>query len=242
MIGCIIQARTGSKRLPKKIFYKIDKNLTVLEFLINQINSCKKINKTIIATTKLKKDDVIEKFCKKAKIEIFRGDENDVLDRYYSCAIENNFDIIIRITSDCPLIDPKIIDKMIIIFKKTKIDYFSNTLEKSFPKGMDVEIFTIDALKKSWLEAKLNSDREHVTKFIRRRRKFKKMSFKNSQDDSKVRITVDYIQDVYMLRELIKKIKERPVLLKHIIQKIDEFPKIKKINSKNQLKPKDVII
>ena len=113
MVDCIIQARMGSSRLPGKVMMKIDSKNSVLDLIINQLKYSKFLENIIIATTSKTEDDVIEKFCLKNSLRCFRGSEKDVLDRYYQCAKKFNLKHIIRITADCPLIDPEIVDKVI---------------------------------------------------------------------------------------------------------------------------------
>ena len=122
MIGCIIQARTGSTRLPWKVMQKIDNNSTVLDYVINQVKSSKRIKKIIVATTNLTEDDVICEYLASQKIEFFRGSSEDVLDRYYQCAKKFTIDNIVRITADNPLIDPDIIDLVIDDYKNKILD------------------------------------------------------------------------------------------------------------------------
>ena len=173
MIGCIIQARVGSKRLPKKILKNLDKKYNVLEYVINQLKFSKKIEKIIIATTLSKQDKIIVNFAKNYNYEYFRGSENDVLDRFYQCAKKFNLDVIVRITSDCPLIDPKIVDQVIKKFMSTNNDYVTNTFPRTFPKGLDVEIFDFTVLTHMWKNAILPSEREHVTQFLYNNKHFK---------------------------------------------------------------------
>ena len=141
MIGCIIQARIGSTRLPGKTLMKLNEHFSTLDFVINQLSFSKLIEKTIIATTTLEQDDVIEKYCRKLNIPCFRGNSDDVLDRYYKCANFFKINHILRITSDCPLIDPEIVDKIIMKYQSGNYDYFTNTLTRTFPVGTDAEIF-----------------------------------------------------------------------------------------------------
>ena len=133
MIGCIIQARTGSTRLPGKIMQKIDSVDLVINYVINQVKCSKKIEKIIVATTDLIEDNKICENLSLQKIEFFRGSSEDVLDRYYQCAKKFSIDNIVRITSDNPLIDPNIIDLVINEYKNNKCDYASNTLHRTFP-------------------------------------------------------------------------------------------------------------
>lgn len=230
MIGCIVQARLGSTRLPKKVLLNIDEKNSTLSYVINQLKNCKKIDKIIVATTNLKEDDDIEKAVKKLDIECFRGSEKDVLDRYYNCAKQFRFDIVVRITADCPLIDPEIVDQVIENFDPYIEDYISNTLENSFPKGLDVEVFTFLALERAWRESKLPSEREHVTQFIRNNNGFRIKNFKNKEDISNLRWTLDRKEDLEFIRQIIKKIRKRPITMKEVISILEQEPYLSKIN------------
>ena len=231
MIGCIIQARTGSTRLPGKTMMPIDENDTVLSFGIKQVQSSKLIEKIVIATTDLSEDDLIFDYVKKLNVSCFRGKSKDVLDRYYQCAKKFNFSTIVRITSDCPLIDPKIIDSVISDFLKNQFDYLSNVHPvTTFPDGTDVEVFSFRSLEKSWEEAKKPSEREHVTPYLYTTNFFKIGTFKNSEDLSHLRWTVDYKKDLDLICEIIKKITIRPILMNHILDLFLKYPKLKKLN------------
>ena len=229
MICCIIQARTGSIRLPKKVLEKIDSNLTVLDYVINQVKYSKKIEKIVVATTNLIEDDLICKYSNLQKIECFRGSSEDVLDRFYHCAKKYSAKIIVRITADNPLIDPNIIDR--IIEKYEKCDFITNTLERTFPYGTEVEVFSFSSLEKAWKIAKKPSEREHVTPFIRdSRNKFILKNFKNEKNISQLRYTIDKKEDLQLVKEIIKNISIRPILLQDIINLQKEKPKIFEIN------------
>lgn len=201
---CIIQARMGATRLPDKVLLKVNK-MTLLEYEIKRVQQAKKINKIVIATTTERRDSRIEKICKKIKIDCFRGSEDDVLDRYYQCSLKYpRYNNIIRITGDCPLIDPVIIDQVIGFFEKNNFDYASNVLKETFPDGMDTEIFTKGALTVSAKKAKLTSEREHVTQYIIKNKRFKKGNFSAEHDWSHFRLTVDNPEDFKVINFLIK--------------------------------------
>lgn len=205
MYDIIIQARMGSKRLPGKSLMKY-KNTTPLEVLVNRVKNIKNIKNIIIATTKLKKDDIFTKYSKKLKIKLFRGSNNNVLDRYYSAAKFYKSKRIIRLTSDCPFIDVSTIIKMMKIYDSNKFDYISNTypLPTTFPDGSDIEIFNFKSLKKNKLEAYLPSDKEHVTKYFWQSKKFKCFRIENKIDLSKYRYTIDIYEDYELFKSLIK--------------------------------------
>ena len=229
MICCIIQARTGSARLPKKVIQKIDNNLTVLDYVIGQVKYSQKIEKIIVATTDLIEDDLICKYANLQKIECFRGSSEDVLDRFYQCAKKYSAKTIVRITADNPLIDPNIIDK--IINEYNKCDFITNTLERTFPYGTEVEVFSFVSLKKAWENAKKPSEREHVTPFIRNpKNKFVLKNIKNQKNISNFRYTVDKLEDLQLVKEIIKNISTRPIFLQDIIKLNKDKPDIFEIN------------
>ena len=234
MIGCVIQARMSSTRLPGKILEKIDEKNHVLKFLINQLENTKLLDKIIIATTTNEKDNIIEEFAKQNKLEFFRGEENDVLNRYFETAKKFSLDVIVRITSDNPLIDPELIDKGIEIFNSKKLDVVTTNQTNTFPYGVVFEIFSFKALEEIEKKASSSSDREHVTQFFySNKQKFKIYNLTSKIDASYIRCSIDTSNDLIFIRELIKKIQKRPILLDDIISAITESPKLLDINNKN---------
>ena len=147
-ITCIIQARTNSSRLPKKALKKIN-GMPSICYVIDRVKKSKKIKKIILATTNNKEDSILLKIAKEKNILGFAGSENDVLERFYQTAITHNADPIIRITGDCPLVDPVLVDECITRFKETKVDYCANTSPPTFPDGLDIEVIKFSALKKA---------------------------------------------------------------------------------------------
>ena len=235
MIAGIIQARMNSSRLPGKIMLKAC-GKTMLELMIERIQRSKKLDKVIIATTTNPKDDTIEEFCIDKKIEYFRGSEEDVLSRYKHTADKFGSDIIVRICSDCPLIDPKIIDETISVYLSNKYD-FVNTLSpnpRSFPDGMGIEVFSHSILNEAFQKAKKLSEREHVTFFMwMQPEKFAVHRLDCKQDFSKYRLNLDYVEDY----NLIKSIFENLYTLNHqftmedIINWLNDNPEILKLNA-----------
>ncbi len=232
MIGCIVQARMGSSRLPKKTLMKIDNEHSVLNFVINQLSFSKLIDKIIIATTNLAEDDVIENFVNNLEIDVFRGNSNDVLDRYFQCAKKFSIDIIVRITADNPLIDPMIIDDLIKKFTTNSYDCLTNAYVRTFPYGTEVEIFSFKSLKKSWNNATKPSEREHVTPFFYNNpQSFKIHHEKNSKNISNLRWTIDRENDLLLVKSIISKIKKRPILMNDILNLFSKDPELFKINT-----------
>jgi|TARA_B110000495_G_C23035324_1_gene618097 spore coat polysaccharide biosynthesis protein SpsF len=233
MIGCIVQARMGSSRLPGKVLLDID-NKPVLSYLIGQLKFSKKIEKIVIATTNLSEDDKIVNVAKNNEISYFRGNDSNVLDRFYNCAKKFSFDVIIRITADCPLIDPEIIDKIVNQYENGNYDYVSNTIKRTFPFGTEVEVFSLIALEFAWKNAKSKLDKEHVTPFIRRDTKNRNMNFKNEENLSHLRYTLDYPEDLDVISKIILKLKKRPILLIDILNLIKKEPNV--ISSNKNIK------
>lgn len=242
MINIIVQARMGSTRLPGKIMMKV-KDKPLLSYLVKQISHSIKYDNLIIATTNLESDEEIVNFCNLNNIEIFRGSENDVLDRYYKCAKKYDSDIIVRITSDCPLIDPTLIDECISEFQKNHFDYFSNINKKinekwiydlsGYPLGFGVEVFTFNTLKTTWENAKNNFDREHVTQFILDNpRLFHIGNMENAYDYSNLRLAVDYQVDFDLIKIIIENFPENEVFsIKKIINFFKKNPSYIQLNS-----------
>ena len=167
-VTAIIQARTGSQRLPKKVLKKIA-NISLIEWVIKRVKKSKKINSIVLATTKFKKDNILEKIALKNKIQIFRGDSQDVLKRFYEAANLKKADTIIRICGDNPFIDPEQIDILVKKFKTKKFDYacnHQNKLNSNYADGFGAEIFTFKLLKKMNTIVRKKAQREHVTKYI----------------------------------------------------------------------------
>ena len=204
-VGCIIQARTGSKRLKNKVLFKI-KNKSFLDILILRLLKAKKIDKIIIATTKLKGDKIIHKIAKQHKIYSFSGSETNVLKRYFDCAKKFKLTNIVRITADCPLTDPNLVDRLINLHLKKKSEYSSNLNPRTFPDGLDVEIIKFSLLKKFITKITNARDKEHVTTFFRRSKRIKKFNYKYKKNLSSLRWTVDYKKDLIYLKKIFKKI------------------------------------
>lgn len=204
----ITQARVGSTRLPGKVL-KIIGGKTLLEIHLGRILQSKLINKLKVATTIEPEATKIIAIADKLGVESFRGSVDDVLERFYLTAWPEKPDYVVRLTSDCPLIDSMEIDKVIEKCITGQYDYVSNTLEPTFPDGMDVEVFKFSALKKAYQEAILKSDHEHVTPYIWRNSSFKggnifkSFNIRYQEDFSKYRLTVDTQEDFSLIESLI---------------------------------------
>lgn len=237
MICAIIQARMGSTRLPGKVMMDLCGS-PVLEHVVNRLNQSKLIDKIIIATSTGSNNQPIIDFCQKNNVGCFVGSEDDVLDRYYKTAIDNNMkdnDIVIRITSDCPLIDPFVVDKVIEEHISNNNDYTTNVIECTYPDGLDCEVFNFSVLKDTWVNANLSSQREHVTLYIRDNPdKFKLGNVKNDVDLSDLRWTLDEEEDFIFINEIYKNIytKDSFFTMEDVLDLIDKKPELLEINSK----------
>ncbi len=202
-VTAIIQARMGSTRFPGKVLKQIN-GLSILEILINRLKNSNHLDQIIIATSNNDLDSEIIEWCKNNKVEFFSGNENNVLERYYDCCSAFGIKNILRITADCPLIDPELVDDAIELFSDKNVDYLSNTLIPSYPDGCDLEIFSFDALERTCQNATSLLDIEHVTPYMRNSGKFTHFNIKNEIDLSKYRLTVDVEEDLIVISELIK--------------------------------------
>jgi len=226
MIGCIVQARMGSSRLPGKVMKKIDDKF-LLDYVLDQLKSSKRIEKIFVATTTLPMDDLICEHLSSKDITFFRGSPDDVLDRYFQCAKNFSIDTIVRITADNPLIDPNIVDLVINKYNNTKCDYGTNCLPRTFPYGTEVEIFSFKKLHQVWLNAKKPSEREHVTPyFYNHPELFKIINLENSKNISNLRWTIDRENDLKLFQTIISKINHRPILLNDILTLYSKEPKL----------------
>jgi spore coat polysaccharide biosynthesis protein SpsF (cytidylyltransferase family) len=229
----ILQARLGSTRLPNKILKYIYKKETILSFLIKRIKK-EKFN-LIVATTKNKKDNKIIRICKKLNIRYFRGPENNVYKRFYDCSNKYKIQNIIRLTSDCPLVDIKLLKKMITVYNKKNLEYFSNTLpikKSRFPNGSDIEIFKSELFSKFTV---LNSDqKQHVTNLFWKDKKIKSDIFLIKKNYSNLRYTLDYKEDLLVIKKIISYLKKskKDITYKNICNFLLKNKKIMKVNNK----------
>ena len=233
-IVAIIQARMGSTRLPGKILLDIE-GKPMLWHVVNRLKHNKLINEIVIATTNDKKDEKTVNFCKDNKIYCYRGSQEDVLDRYYQGAKDYNADIVVRITSDCPLIDPAITDEVISCYldNQGNIDYVSNTIKRTYPWGMDTEVISFKALEKCWQEAKEKHQREHVTPYIYEHPGiFNLMNLENKEDLCNLRLTVDEKKDLELVRKIYAKLyKGKDIFfMEDIIKLLENSPELREIN------------
>ena len=203
----------GSTRLPGKVLKTIA-DLTMLEIHLNRVLKAERVDQVVLATTDLTHDDGIAKIGEKMGLMVYRGSESDVLDRYYQAAKTAGADTIVRVTSDCPLIDPALIDFMINAHIDNKKDFTSNVVFRTYPDGMDVEIFDFTVLKRAWEESTTKADREHVTHYMWKNSDLlncelftaHNMTASDGSDYSDIRLTLDYPADYELFKILIEKL------------------------------------
>ena len=202
-IVAIIQARMGSTRLPNKVM-KLIGGIPMIELLLARVAQSKSINQIIVATSFDSKNITLLEHVEKLGYFCERGSEDDVLDRYFNAAKKHNADLVVRITGDCPLVDHDLIDDAIAQFKREGVDYISNASEPTFPDGLDIEVFSYEALKKAHEDAREIFDREHVTPYLRNSGKFKTSVIRNDKDLSSLRWTVDEPEDFSVIEKVFK--------------------------------------
>lgn len=198
----IVQARMGSTRLSRKVLRDIGGE-TMLARVVRRAQRAGFLDEVVIATTTLREDDVLVTEGARLGVRVTRGSPDDVLDRYYQAAQTLSAARIVRITSDCPLIDPEVIDAVGAGFVRSDCDYASNTLERSFPRGLDTEVFSIEALTRAWQQAREPFQREHVTPYLYQNpHLFQTVGIRAEQDYSAHRWTVDTPEDLELVRAI----------------------------------------
>ena len=234
-ILAITQARIGSTRLPEKILKTI-KGETLLEIHLKRILQSRLITKLKVATTIEPDAEKIVAVAKKLGIEVHKGSVNNVLDRFYQTALPEKPDWVVRLTSDCPLIDPDEINRVIQHALDNDLDYVSNALEPTFPDGLDTEVFKFSALERAFKEAKMTSELEHVTPYI-----WKNSSYKggalfssdcvmNDEDFSGIRLTVDTLEDFLVIEKLVELLGTDKFWMEYV-GALEQHPEIQKLNA-----------
>ena len=229
-VVAIVQARMGSTRLPGKVLADIQGH-PMLWYVVQRTRAATTLNDVIVATTTQSPDADIVDFCSQLGVTCFRGHEDDVLDRYYQAALREKADVVIRITSDCPLIDPEIIDTVVRAFVAGQYDYASNSLVRTYPRGLDTEVMTFDVLEQAWFRARKPYERAHVTAYIYDKSSdFRLLSVTGDNDYSQYRWTVDTPEDLELVRTIYGRLKGSDAFLNDVIQLLQREPAIADIN------------
>lgn len=229
----IVQARMSSTRLPNKVLLHLE-GKSVLEHVVARIARAKLVGDVVVATTVKKEDLAIVRLCADLGYSVVCGSENDVLDRFYQAARLFEADHLVRITADCPMMDPSLIDGVVRLHLETGSDYTANILEETFPDGEDIEVFTFAALKTAWERANLGSEREHVTPFIRRHGElFKLTNLRAPRDLGGKRWTIDNAEDYEFLKKVFGALyPQNPFFgMDDVLQVLERHPEWEQINT-----------
>lgn len=232
-----IQARMGSTRLPGKVLRPL-MGRPMIQHIIERVQNGSSVKKTVVLTSVNQSDDALQRFCEKQGIEVFRGSEENVLERYYLAAKKYKPEVICRITGDCPVIDSQVLEAMAEKFKTLPTDhgeihYLSNTLERTFPRGLDAEFFSMKCLEETYRQAHLPHQLEHVTPYIYENPQlFKLTNFKNNRDLSSLRLTVDTPEDFQLIEQIYKALwkENQTFYLDDIVNIMNKNPVWSKIN------------
>ena len=226
----IIQARMGSSRLPGKTLLQIAGH-AMLWHIVQRARRASQLDHVLVATSTARTDDPIEEYCSAQGFACFRGSESDVLDRYYNAAISVDAEVIVRLTADCPLHDPLVIDHVVSAFRQGQFDYVSNVAPPTYPDGLDTEVFTFAALKETWTHASLASEHEHVTPYIRGGRKFRSHNVTLPTDLSSLRWTVDELADLAFVRTIFHALDRVDFGLEDILALLNNAPHFCRIDA-----------
>lgn len=231
----VIQARMGSTRLPGKVLKTVD-GRPLLDIQLERVLASQLADDVIVAVPDLPRDDLLVDFCDEAGVACFRGSESDVLGRFRGAAEATNADAVVRLTADCPVVDPQVIDRLISRFWALypEVDYVSNTLERTYPRGLDAEVFSRAALEAAAKEAIEEHDREHVTPFLYRNpERFQLSQMRNDRDLSHHRWTVDTPEDFALVRRILEALSPRDPLftLDDAVALVEAHPEWSQLNA-----------
>jgi spore coat polysaccharide biosynthesis protein SpsF len=228
----IIQARMGSSRLLGKVLLDLG-GATVLGRVVRRLERSQQISQIVVATTTLPADDAVIVDCERLHVPCFRGSEDDVLDRYYQAAHLYPADAVVRITSDCPLIDPNLVDETVRVFKDKRADYANNTSPRTYPRGLDTEVFTLAALDLAWRGARAPYEREHVTPYLYEHPEiFRLAALNNNSNHSRYRWTLDTPEDLELFRAIYSHFDNRDDFhWQDVIALVEREPELAELNS-----------
>jgi spore coat polysaccharide biosynthesis protein SpsF len=229
----IVQARMGSSRLPGKSLMPVA-GQPMLFHVLQRLGASRKLDDIVVATSNVPRDQVIVDLAREAGVETFSGSETDVLDRYYGAAKAFGAGIVVRVTGDCPLIDPVIVDEVVSLLLESSKDY---CVTSGFPRGLDTEAFLFSALERAWREARRDYEREHVTPYIyRHREKFSVREFDALAPlhRPELRLCVDTEEDLALIRKIFARLYVPPGRLfatEEVIALLDSEPRLRRINA-----------
>lgn len=232
----ILQARTSSTRLPGKVLMPI-LGRPMLARQLERLSRCTSLDRLVVATSIDRSDDTLAALCREVGVDCFRGSLDDVLDRFFEAALPYAPDVVVRLTGDCPLADPSLIDEIVARFLDLDLDYLSNCAPPTYPDGLDVEVTRFTCLKAAWSEAVLPSQREHVMPFIRTQPdRFRIGNHARSEDLSSLRWTVDEPEDFEFVRQVYERLYpgKPDFTTGDVLALLRESPELKQINARFQ--------
>jgi spore coat polysaccharide biosynthesis protein SpsF len=230
LTAAIIQARMASTRLPGKVMADL-KGKPLIHHVVDRARRARFVDLVLVVTSDRVSDDRLAAYCTTHEIPCVRGNQDDVLDRYHRAAHAIGADVIVRLTADCPLLDPMVIDEVVAAFRAGQFDYLSNTLKPTFPDGLDAEVFSIDALDRAWSEARLGSEREHVTAYIwKHPDRFRLGDLQYPEDLSKLRWTVDEPQDLEFVRGIYFHLANGSTSMTDVLGLLRDHPELVQLN------------
>lgn len=239
-----IQARMGSTRLPGKVLKKIC-GKTIIELTVERLKNVKEVSKIVLVTSVNKENNVLVEEAKKIGVDYFRGSEENILDRFYQASKEFKPDTIIRVTADCPLIDPDIISKGLELFKTGRYDIVSNVVPRTYPHGYDFEIFSVQAMVRSWRDQRAKFKNEKVfdktvinpTNYLFKNKNFRHGNIKNDLDLHKIRLTLDYKEDFEVIKIIYENLykKSGPFNMDTLLDFIDNNSHILEISKDHKI-------
>lgn len=232
VVGAIIQARMGSTRLPGKALIDIE-GMSMLARVVDRVRGARTIGRIIVATTTKSQDDPLAAHARDLSVDVYRGEEDDVLDRYYQAAVQHHLDVVVRITSDCPLLDPGLVDDVVrpLLEPGSRVEYSSNGLRRTFPRGLDVEAVPFATLERVWQDAKSVHERQHVFPYIYDHpEQFETACLADRNNRSHQRWTVDTEEDLAFVRRIYQELGTQDFTWRDVLAVLERHPELLQIN------------
>lgn len=204
-VGAVVQLRTNSTRFPRKVFADLFGTLTAPEIIMQRLAPSETVDRVVFATSSAPEDDELSEFLLQKNLDVFRGELDDVAARYIECSSEHDFDIVVRVTADCPLVDFRIVDRLVRRFMRGDLDFASNSepIPNWWADGSDISVFSLDSLRRAYGNQMTIAEKEHVTHAFWKRSGYSRFFLENQRDDSKFRFTVDYPEDLEVIRSVL---------------------------------------